>query len=76
MCKLWTVPDCKHVRTLRGHTINACSITWHPQSTLTQEPSVINLASSSFDGSLKLWSLESDEPIAELEGTKKANFKK
>ena len=29
---------------------------------------MINLASSSFDGSVKLWNLESDEPIAEIEG--------
>lgn len=68
LCKLWTVPDCKHVRTLRGHTINACCVSWHPQSTLTQDPGMINLASSSFDGSVKLWNLESDEPIAEIEG--------
>jgi len=29
---------------------------------------MINLASSSFDGSVKLWNLQSDEPIAEIEG--------
>jgi hypothetical protein len=29
---------------------------------------MINLASSSFDGSVKLWNLISDEPIAEIEG--------
>jgi U4/U6 small nuclear ribonucleoprotein PRP4 len=68
LCKLWTVPDCKPVRTLRGHTVNACCISWHPQATLTQDPSMINLASSSFDGSVKLWNLESDESIAEIEG--------
>ena len=71
LCKLWTVPDCKPVRTLRGHTINACCISWHPQATLTQDPSTINLASSSFDGSVKLWNLESDEPIADIEGKTK-----
>ncbi|CAF1671151.1 unnamed protein product, partial [Adineta ricciae] len=68
LCKLWTVPDCRPIRTLRGHTIDACCISWHPQSTLTQDPGVINLASSAFDGSVKLWNLESDEPIAEIEG--------
>lgn len=68
LCKLWTVPDCKPVRTLRGHTVNACCISWHPQATLTQDPSMINLASSSFDGSVKLWNLESEESIAEIEG--------
>ncbi|CAF4680509.1 unnamed protein product, partial [Rotaria sp. Silwood2] len=49
LCKLWTISDCKHVRTFRDHTTNACS-------------------SSSFDGSVKLWNLQSDEPIAEIEG--------
>ena len=29
---------------------------------------MINLASSAFDGTVKLWSLESDEPIADIEG--------
>ena len=68
LCKIWTIPDCQPVRTLRGHTINACSVTWHPQATLTQDPSVINLASSAFDGTVKLWNLESEEPFAEIEG--------
>jgi U4/U6 small nuclear ribonucleoprotein PRP4 len=72
LCKLWTIPDCKPVRTLRGHTVNACCISWHPQSTLTQDPAVINLASSSFDGSVKLWNLQSDEPIADIEGKEKS----
>ncbi|CAF2103177.1 unnamed protein product [Rotaria magnacalcarata] len=68
LCKLWTIPDCKHVRTFRGHIKNACCISWHPQSTLTQDPAMINLASSSFDTSVKLWNLQCDEPIAEIEG--------
>jgi WD40 repeat protein len=29
---------------------------------------MINLASSAFDGTVKLWNLQSDEPIAEIEG--------
>jgi WD40 repeat protein len=68
LCKLWTVPDCAPVRTLRGHTINACCISWHPQATLTQDPQSVNLASSAFDGSVKLWNLESDESIVDIEG--------
>ncbi|CAF3277063.1 unnamed protein product [Rotaria sp. Silwood2] len=68
LCKLGTIPNCKHVQTFRGHINNACCISWHPQSTLTQDPAMINLASSSFDGSIKLWNLQSDEPIAEIEG--------
>ncbi|CAF3609257.1 unnamed protein product [Rotaria socialis] len=47
---------------------------WHPQSTLAQDPAMINLASSSFDGSVKLWNLQSDEPIAEIEKRIKESF--
>ncbi|CAM4962076.1 unnamed protein product [Rotaria socialis] len=36
---------------------------WHPQSTLAQDPAMINLASSSFDGSVKLWNLQSHAPF-------------
>ena len=69
LCKIWTVPDCQPVRTLRGHTINACSVAWHPRATISQDTSTINLASSAFDGSVKLWNMESEEPFAEIEGT-------
>ncbi|CAF3728215.1 unnamed protein product [Rotaria socialis] len=55
--------DCKHVRTFRGHITNACCISWYPQSTLAQDPAMINLASSSFDGSVKLWNLQSHAPF-------------
>ncbi|CAF4840519.1 unnamed protein product [Rotaria socialis] len=36
---------------------------WYPQSTLAQDPAMINLASSSFDGSVKLWNLQSHAPF-------------
>ncbi|RWS25616.1 U4/U6 small nuclear ribonucleoprotein Prp4-like protein [Leptotrombidium deliense] len=68
LCKLWSVPDLKHIRYLRGHNGNARSITFHPQSTISQSPSTINLASCGNDGSVLLWSLESEEPIVSLEG--------
>ncbi|CAF1362492.1 unnamed protein product [Rotaria magnacalcarata] len=68
LCKLWTISDCKHVRTFHGHIKNAWCISWHPQSTLTQDPAMINLASTSFETSVKLGNLQCDEPIAEIEG--------
>ncbi|KAL4609471.1 U4/U6 small nuclear ribonucleoprotein Prp4 [Arapaima gigas] len=68
LCKLWAVPDCSLVRTLRGHNTNVGAISFHPQATLTLEESDINLASCAADGSVKLWSLESDEPVADIEG--------
>ncbi|XP_019643680.1 PREDICTED: U4/U6 small nuclear ribonucleoprotein Prp4-like [Branchiostoma belcheri] len=68
LCKLWSVPDCKLVRTLRGHNQNVGCVVFHPQATLTLEDSACCMASCSADGAVKLWSLESDEPVANIEG--------
>ncbi|RWS07423.1 U4/U6 small nuclear ribonucleoprotein Prp4-like protein [Dinothrombium tinctorium] len=68
LCKLWSAPDLQHIRTLRGHNCNARCITFHPQSTQSLSPTVLNLASSATDGSVNLWNLESEEPIGSLEG--------
>jgi U4/U6 small nuclear ribonucleoprotein PRP4 len=43
---------------------------FHPKSTILQSSSECNLASGSVDGGVHLWSLESDTPIATLEGHK------
>ncbi|KAI5615687.1 U4/U6 small nuclear ribonucleoprotein Prp4, partial [Silurus asotus] len=60
LCKLWNIPDCSLVRTLR--------VCFHPQATLTLDESDVNMASCAADGSVKLWSLNSDEPVADIEG--------
>ena len=58
VCKLWTVPDCKLVKTLVGHSCNASSIVFHPQSTLSLDTKSLNLVTTAFDGTVKLWNLE------------------
>lgn len=63
LCKLWTVDDMNMQKTFRGHTCNVGAITFHPQSTLTQESKAINLASCSIEGTVNLWNLENDEPL-------------
>uniref|UniRef100_A0A6Q2ZLG0 Pre-mRNA processing factor 4 (PRP4)-like domain-containing protein n=1 Tax=Esox lucius TaxID=8010 RepID=A0A6Q2ZLG0_ESOLU len=68
LCKLWNVPDCTLVRTLRGHNTHVGAICFHPQATVTLEDSDVNMASCAADGSVKLWSLDSDEPVADIEG--------
>jgi len=68
LCKLWSVPDCKEIRPLRGHTTHVGSIVFNPKATLGLEAEEVNLASCSADGAVKLWSLDSDEPIADIEG--------
>ena len=58
LCKLWTVPDCRLDRTLRGHTCNVGAVAWHPSATIGVQPSDVNLASCGHDGTVKLWSLD------------------
>ncbi|XP_043267061.1 U4/U6 small nuclear ribonucleoprotein Prp4 isoform X2 [Venturia canescens] len=75
LCKLWSVPDCNLLRTLKGHTCNVGCIVFHPKATLSQE--VVSekpgqtcvLASCASDGTVKLWGSGSgEEPLAEVEG--------
>lgn len=68
LCKLWTIPDCQEIMTLRGHNVQVGSIIFHPEATLSADNAGICMASCAQDGSVKLWSLESDEPIADIEG--------
>ncbi|KAL7980914.1 hypothetical protein Chor_002068 [Crotalus horridus] len=68
LCKIWSVPDCKLVLTLRGHNTNVGAIVFHPKATISLDKKDVNLASCAADGSVKLWSLESDEPVADIEG--------
>ncbi|KAJ3626894.1 hypothetical protein Zmor_004164 [Zophobas morio] len=68
LCKLWKVPSCDLLRTLRGHKNRVCCIKFHPTSTIQQSPSALNLVSSSFDGEVLLWNLEKETPIGSLTG--------
>lgn len=55
LCKLWSVPDCELVQTLKGHACNVGAIVFHPKATISQEESVCNMATCAADGSVKLW---------------------
>ncbi|XP_078812554.1 U4/U6 small nuclear ribonucleoprotein Prp4 isoform X1 [Oryzias latipes] len=68
LCKLWSVPDCNLIRTLRGHNTNVGAIVFRPQSGVSLDQSDVNLASCAADGTVKLWNMESDEPVADIEG--------
>ena len=68
-CKLWDVPDCTLIRTLKTHTINASAIVFHPKATLVPDNELLcSMASCAFDGSVKLWNLNSEEPVANIDG--------
>ncbi|KAG6844772.1 hypothetical protein H0H87_003890 [Tephrocybe sp. NHM501043] len=66
--KLWNVPACTPIRTLRGHDDRVGGVAWHPQATLAQGKGLVNLASGGGEASVCLWSLESDSPISVMKG--------
>nr|CDS27839.1 U4:U6 small nuclear ribonucleoprotein Prp4 [Hymenolepis microstoma] len=67
LCRVWSVPDAEMKLSFRGHRSGACSVAWHPQAGLQSELKIA-LASSAQDGSVKLWSLDSEEALADLSG--------
>ncbi|KAF9530421.1 U4/U6 snRNP-specific spliceosomal protein [Crepidotus variabilis] len=66
--KLWNVPACTPIRTMRGHSDRVGGVAWHPGATLTQSEDTVNLVSGGGEGSVNLWSLKSESPLATLTG--------
>lgn len=67
LCKLWSVPDCKQLLTLRGHCWYTCGIDFRP-GVHKDEDNIVSMASSGYDGVVKLWSFGSEESIADISG--------
>lgn len=68
LTKLWSVPDCNHLLTLKGHKDRVSGIAFHPGATISQQPGAINLATCGMDGTVNLHNFESSTPIANLVG--------
>ncbi|RUP43724.1 WD40-repeat-containing domain protein [Jimgerdemannia flammicorona] len=82
LCKIWSVPNCECLHTLRDHTYrldnpNASNlghndrvggVVFHPQSTISLDRGAANLASGAADGTVYLWSFDRDTPLASLSG--------
>ncbi|KIY63575.1 U4/U6 snRNP-specific spliceosomal protein [Cylindrobasidium torrendii FP15055 ss-10] len=66
--KLWNVPSCTPIRSLRGHSDRVGGLAWHPQATIGQGDDLVNLASGAGDGQVNLWNLKSDAPVAVMKG--------
>ncbi|KIP08836.1 hypothetical protein PHLGIDRAFT_116960 [Phlebiopsis gigantea 11061_1 CR5-6] len=66
--KLWDIPSCRPIRTLRGHNDRVGGVAWHPQATLGQSEDAVNLVSGAGDLNLHLWSLNSEIPLSTLSG--------
>ncbi|XP_022201719.2 U4/U6 small nuclear ribonucleoprotein Prp4 [Nilaparvata lugens] len=67
LCKLWSIPNCELLKTFKGHNCNVGCITFNPLA-LSDQESICALASCAVDGSVKLWTLNSEEPLADVEG--------
>ncbi|KAH9840261.1 WD40-repeat-containing domain protein [Rhodofomes roseus] len=66
--KLWNIPNCTPMRTLRGHTDRVGGVAWHPQATLSQSGDIVNLVSGAGDMNVNLWSLNSETPLSTMKG--------
>ncbi|GAA5987995.1 hypothetical protein JCM5350_007854 [Sporobolomyces pararoseus] len=66
--KVWDVPSCKEVKTLKGHSERIGGVAWHPDATLTQSTKSVNFATSGADNLIKLWNLDSDQSVSTLKG--------
>ncbi|KAF9006147.1 U4/U6 snRNP-specific spliceosomal protein [Cyathus striatus] len=66
--RLWNVPACTPIRTLRGHSDRVGGVAWHPRATLSQSPDAVNLVSGGGEGTVNLWSLNSEQPISTMSG--------
>ncbi|PPQ98243.1 hypothetical protein CVT26_003414 [Gymnopilus dilepis] len=66
--KLWNIPECTPIRSLRGHNDKVGGVAWHPQATISQGADVVNLVSGGGEGNVNLWSLNSETPLSTLKG--------
>lgn len=63
--KIVSTPDLEVKKTLRGHSNKIGGIDWFP-GPIPQGSDTVQLASSSADGAVHLWSLERDTPMSSL----------
>ena len=65
LIKLWSVPDCKQISTLKGHTERISGLAWHPLvGGGSLAPTTAHLVSAACDGTAKLWPLDAEPQAA------------
>lgn len=67
MCKLWSVPDCELVQTLRGHACYVGGVAMRA-GVPTDEKNVVSMATGGSDGTVKLWGFGNEDALADIAG--------
>lgn len=67
LCKVWSVPNCDLIQTLRGHQHHVGGVAFRNNAT-SDCFGEVTMASCSADGMVKLWGLGSEESIADISG--------
>lgn len=67
MCKLWSVPSCELLQTLRGHTCHAGGVAFRGKVPFDNKNEA-SMATCAADGSVKLWAFGSEECVADITG--------
>ncbi|KAH9823311.1 serine/threonine-protein kinase PRP4 [Melampsora americana] len=73
--KVWNIPSCtpyadeKDSKSVfKGHSDRIGGLAWHPEATLGQSTSSLNMVTGGADSKVQLWSLTSEKPLRTLEG--------
>ncbi|KAJ5366971.1 hypothetical protein N7541_000912 [Penicillium brevicompactum] len=69
--KLLSVPNLDEIANLKAHTDRVGGLSWAPGATLPDSnvsPSNVNLISGGGEGTINLWSLDQETPLATLSG--------
>lgn len=67
LCKIWSVPDCNLVQTLRGHSHHVGGVAFRnnvPSDCMGE----VSMATCAADGTVKLWGFNNEEPLADISG--------
>lgn len=67
LCRVWSVPNCELVQTLRGHSHHVGGVAFR-NSASSDCFNEVTMASCSTDGMVKLWGFNSEESIADISG--------
>lgn len=67
LCKLWSMPNCELIQTLRGHTNHVGGVAFR-SNVSTDCFNEVTMASCSTDGMVKLWGFNNEESIADISG--------